>query len=167
MPEHQFRNHWIWNTTLQCNYRTDWSNTSTKRHRSPRSYISKFYGRLHYSQFQAPLAAELTVYCCGTIPFHQSCGICATERTNYSSQVSDGLGFGTGGTSVPINVQNSSDSSCFNATKEASPSSFTFTILGDIAQCNSLRFSMDGPTQGSVMALLIAIIPCILKPSFF
>ena len=107
--------------------------------------------------------AVVSIIC--SITIHESCGNTVTERTNNSSQVSDALGFGTGGTSVPINVLNSSDSSCFNATKEASPSSFTFSIEGEIAQCNNIRFSMDGPTQGLVMTM--SIVPRILTPPLF
>jgi hypothetical protein len=55
-------------------------------------------------------------------------------------QVSDSSGFGTGGTSTPITVLQSSDSSCYNPTQGIQlPFFFYIDPTGGITQCESVR----------------------------
>lgn len=55
-------------------------------------------------------------------------------------QVSDSSGFGTGGTSIPVAVLQSSDSSCYNSTVNAEgPWVFNVDPTGGITQCESVR----------------------------
>ena len=55
----------------------------------------------------------------------------------HCSQVSDSSGFGTGGTSTPVTVLGSSDSSCYDPT----PLSFFFFLnASNITQCETLRW---------------------------
>jgi hypothetical protein len=57
------------------------------------------------------------------------------------SQVSDSSGFGSGGTSAPVAVLQSSDSSCYNLSKATSTQlwSFAFDTLSGPTQCRSMR----------------------------
>ncbi|KAH7906609.1 hypothetical protein BJ138DRAFT_1183003 [Hygrophoropsis aurantiaca] len=59
-------------------------------------------------------------------------------------QVSDSSGFGSGGTSVAATVMGSSDSSCFDATKNVAPD-FPFNIYptNQVVQCNASRLWWD------------------------
>jgi hypothetical protein len=55
-------------------------------------------------------------------------------------QVSDSSGFGTGGTSTPVTVLQSSDSSCYDPTKSVQgPWVFSVDPTGGITQCESVR----------------------------
>src|SRR5260221_4840504 len=58
----------------------------------------------------------------------------------HHSQVSDSSGFGSGGTSIPVTVLQSSDSSCYNASQNVQVSWF-FNIdpPGGLTQCSSSR----------------------------
>jgi hypothetical protein len=55
-------------------------------------------------------------------------------------QVSDSSGFGTGGTSIPVAVLQSSDSSCYNSANNAE-GAWVFNVdpQGGITQCESVR----------------------------
>jgi hypothetical protein len=56
-------------------------------------------------------------------------------------QVSDSSGFGTGGTSTPVTVLQSSDSSCYNSTEGIQlPWLFYVDPTGGITQCESVRW---------------------------
>ncbi|KIM74568.1 hypothetical protein PILCRDRAFT_14335 [Piloderma croceum F 1598] len=74
------------------------------------------------------------------------------ENSQFVVVVSDSTGFGTGGASVAVQVQTSSDSSCYNNAKSSSPP-FTFSITpvdNQLTQCTSTRIDLYGTTQGSV-----------------
>ena len=59
---------------------------------------------------------------------------------SHHPQVSDSSGFGTGGTSTPVTVLSSSDSSCFDSTKSVQgPWVFSINPTGGITQCESVR----------------------------
>jgi len=58
----------------------------------------------------------------------------------HHSQVSDSSGFGSGGTTVPVTVLQSSDSSCYNASQQTQiPYYFYFDPTGKLIQCGSTR----------------------------
>jgi hypothetical protein len=58
----------------------------------------------------------------------------------HHSQVSDSSGFGSGGTSVPVTVLPSSDSSCYNASHQVQiPWFFFIDPTGGLTQCESTR----------------------------
>ncbi|KAH9074155.1 hypothetical protein EDB83DRAFT_2656619 [Lactarius deliciosus] len=58
----------------------------------------------------------------------------------HHPQVSDSSGFGSGGTSTPVTVLQSSDSSCYNTTQSVQgPWVFSISPTGGITQCESVR----------------------------
>ena len=58
----------------------------------------------------------------------------------HHSQVSDSSGFGSGGTSLPVTVLRSSDSSCYDASLQVQiPWFFYFNPTGGLRQCGSTR----------------------------
>ncbi|KAI9458688.1 hypothetical protein BJY52DRAFT_420513 [Lactarius psammicola] len=63
------------------------------------------------------------------------------EGSSFVAVVSDSSGFGTGGTSIPITVLPSSDSSCYDPTKSVRHA-FVFYVepTGGITQCESARW---------------------------
>ena len=62
-------------------------------------------------------------------------------------QVSDGTGFGAGGASAVVQVQTSSDSSCYSSTQNASQSfGFSTTPDNQLTQCASTRIYWDAGT---------------------
>jgi hypothetical protein len=83
--------------------------------------------------------------------------LCLLELLAYCllhyPQVSDSSGFGAGGTSTPVAVLPSSDSSCFNPTKAIQLSFFFFVDpSGGIIQCESLRwFWQQNSVNGCVL----------------
>ncbi|KAH9003379.1 hypothetical protein EDB86DRAFT_2354083 [Lactarius hatsudake] len=62
------------------------------------------------------------------------------EGSSFVAVVSDSSGFGTGGTSTPVTVLDSSDSSCYDPTKGIQLPWF-FYLSGGIIQCDSVRWS--------------------------
>ncbi|KAI9458689.1 hypothetical protein BJY52DRAFT_1416434 [Lactarius psammicola] len=63
------------------------------------------------------------------------------EGSSFVAVVSDSSGFGTGGTSIPITVLQSPDSSCYDPTKGIQlPWLFYVEPSGGITQCESLRW---------------------------
>ncbi len=61
-------------------------------------------------------------------------------RLPHHPQVSDSSGFGTGGTSTPVTVLQSSDSSCYDTTQSVQgPWVFSVSPTGGITQCESVR----------------------------
>src|ERR1700691_4170382 len=83
-----------------------------------------------------------------------SCEACLCLFVNTDadrlSQVSDGSGFGTGGTSTAALVQTgSSDSSCYSNTQASPPFTFSITTSNGgngLVQCSPIRLWWD-PTQ--------------------
>ncbi|KAJ6470062.1 hypothetical protein C8R47DRAFT_1222691 [Mycena vitilis] len=65
-------------------------------------------------------------------------------NSQFVAVVSDSTGFASGGTSVGVQVGSSSDSSCFDASKNVSPD-FVYSIVptGVITQCESTRIWWD------------------------
>ncbi|KAI9438584.1 hypothetical protein H4582DRAFT_2111468 [Lactarius indigo] len=62
------------------------------------------------------------------------------ENSSFIAVVSDSSGFGTGGTSTPVTVLQSSDSSCYNTTQSVQgPWVFSVSPTGGITQCESVR----------------------------
>ncbi|KAL0960026.1 hypothetical protein HGRIS_011674 [Hohenbuehelia grisea] len=77
------------------------------------------------------------------------------ENTQFVAVVSDGSGFGSGGTSVAATVLTSSDSSCFNSNQNVSPDFFlNIEPPNQIVQCAATRIWWDPATVRS-------------QPSFF
>ncbi|KAF9453145.1 hypothetical protein P691DRAFT_802020 [Macrolepiota fuliginosa MF-IS2] len=68
-------------------------------------------------------------------------------NSQFVAVVSDATGFGSGGTSVSAQVGTSSNSSCFDPTKNVSPD-FVFSIepANQVVQCQPMRIWWD-PTQ--------------------
>ncbi|KAG6820296.1 hypothetical protein H0H93_002734 [Arthromyces matolae] len=68
-------------------------------------------------------------------------------NTQFVAVMSDATSFGSGGTSVAVEVASSSDSSCFDATKNVAPD-FFFNIEppNQIVQCTSTRLWWDNST---------------------
>ncbi|KAK0192881.1 hypothetical protein F5146DRAFT_1041852 [Armillaria mellea] len=66
------------------------------------------------------------------------------ENSQFVAVVSDATGFGSGGTSVAAQVTSSSDTSCFDASKEVSPE-FVYSIepSNQIVQCQQTRIWWD------------------------
>ncbi|KAI9438586.1 hypothetical protein H4582DRAFT_2076217 [Lactarius indigo] len=63
------------------------------------------------------------------------------EGSSFVAVVSDSSGFGTGGTSTPVTVLESSDSSCYDPTKGIQlPWLFYVEPSGGITQCESVRW---------------------------
>ncbi|KAH9171379.1 hypothetical protein EDB89DRAFT_1887153 [Lactarius sanguifluus] len=63
------------------------------------------------------------------------------EGSSFVVVVSDSSGFGTGGTSTPVTVLDSSDSSCYDSTKGIQlPWLFYVEPSGGITQCDSARW---------------------------
>ncbi|KAH9061117.1 hypothetical protein EDB87DRAFT_1612047 [Lactarius vividus] len=63
------------------------------------------------------------------------------EGSSFVAVVSDSSGFGSGGTSTPVTVLDSSDSSCYNPTKGIQlPWLFYVEPSGGITQCDSVRW---------------------------
>jgi hypothetical protein len=71
-------------------------------------------------------------------------------RADKLPQVSDSTGFGTGGASVAIGVQTSSDSSCYNSAGSNPPFTFSTTPDNQLTQCTPTRIYWNdvGATQG-------------------
>ncbi|KAJ6627785.1 hypothetical protein B0H10DRAFT_1940781 [Mycena sp. CBHHK59/15] len=67
--------------------------------------------------------------------------------SQFVAVVSDSTGFASGGTSVGVQVANSSDASCFDATQNVKPD-FVYSIVpsGVIVQCQSTRIWWDNST---------------------
>ncbi|KAH9171382.1 hypothetical protein EDB89DRAFT_2243560 [Lactarius sanguifluus] len=62
------------------------------------------------------------------------------ENSSFVAVVSDSSGFGSGGTSTPVTVVQSSDSSCYDTTKSVQgPWVFSISPTGGITQCESVR----------------------------
>ncbi|KAH9003378.1 hypothetical protein EDB86DRAFT_3217636 [Lactarius hatsudake] len=62
------------------------------------------------------------------------------ENSSFVAVVSDSSGFGSGGTSTPVTVLQSSDSSCYNTTQSVQgPWVFSVSPTGGITQCESVR----------------------------
>ncbi|KAH8987813.1 hypothetical protein EDB92DRAFT_1801048 [Lactarius akahatsu] len=62
------------------------------------------------------------------------------ENSSFVAVVSDSSGFGSGGTSTPVTVLQSSDSSCYDTTKSVQgPWVFSVSPTGGITQCESVR----------------------------
>ena len=78
-----------------------------------------------------------------------SCHIGLAETKHIFGQVSDSDGIGTGGTSVPITVSSSSNSSCLVA---ATPPAFIFQIIPNnvVNQCQTTTLAWDKNNQGWV-----------------
>ncbi|KAJ7033738.1 hypothetical protein C8F04DRAFT_1104015 [Mycena alexandri] len=68
-------------------------------------------------------------------------------NSQFVAVVSDSTGFGSGGTSVGVEVTSSGDSSCFDSTKNVSPD-FVYSIVpaGRIIQCEPTRIWWDPST---------------------
>jgi len=74
-------------------------------------------------------------------------------HTHPVSQVSDQSGFGTGGTSVSVTVQSSSNSSCYDTSQSVQPQ-FVFSLYPEkaLTQCSPSRLWWDNSTvQGYVV----------------
>ncbi|KAJ7719185.1 hypothetical protein DFH07DRAFT_973019 [Mycena maculata] len=67
--------------------------------------------------------------------------------SQFVAVVSDSTGFGSGGTSVGVQVASSSDASCFNATQNVKPD-FVYSIVpnGVVTQCEASRIWWDPTT---------------------
>ncbi|KAI9509270.1 hypothetical protein F5148DRAFT_1189042 [Russula earlei] len=62
------------------------------------------------------------------------------ENSSFVAVVSDGSGFGSGGTSTSVSVLTSSDSSCYDATQTVQiPWVFNIDPTGGLTQCESVR----------------------------
>ncbi|KAH9031672.1 hypothetical protein EDB85DRAFT_1865648 [Lactarius pseudohatsudake] len=62
------------------------------------------------------------------------------ENSSFVAVVSDSSGFGSGGTSTPVTVLQSSDSSCYDTTQSVQgPWVFSVSPTGGITQCESVR----------------------------
>lgn len=89
---------------------------------------------------------------------------CSSQLTLFSipflfPQVSDARAFGTGGTSVAAQVGTSSDSSCFDPSKNVSPD-FVFSIEppNQVVQCQPMRIWWDPATvKGCVLSTILGV----------
>jgi hypothetical protein len=74
----------------------------------------------------------------------------------HHSQVSDSSGFGSGGTSVPVTVLQSSDSSCYNVSHQVQiPFFFFINPTGGLTQCGATRIWWAPSTvNGCVLPLV-------------
>ncbi|KAJ7634795.1 hypothetical protein FB45DRAFT_909876 [Roridomyces roridus] len=69
------------------------------------------------------------------------------QFSQFVAVVSDSTGFGSGGTSVGVEVASSSDTSCFDSSKAVTPDFFySINPTGVITQCEITRLSWD-PSQ--------------------
>ena len=68
-------------------------------------------------------------------------------HTRPAAQVSDQSGFGSGGTSVSVTVQSSSNSSCYDTSQTVQPQ-FVFSLYPDksLTQCSTTRLWWDNTT---------------------
>ncbi|KAI0312159.1 hypothetical protein OF83DRAFT_1067664 [Amylostereum chailletii] len=88
-----------------------------------------------------------------------------TFKLNYPADsgfvavVSDKSGFGSGGTTLPATVLNSTDASCFNSTTSVSaPWVFSINPIGGLTECQATRFYWRNDlTNGTVR--FVGIIP--------
>ena len=70
-------------------------------------------------------------------------------RADELPQVGDSTGFGTGGASVAMQVQSSSDSSCYGNSNAHLPFTFSTTPDNQLTQCTQTRiYWNNGATQG-------------------
>ena len=70
-------------------------------------------------------------------------------RANKLPQVSNSVGFGTGGVSIPIKVQTSSNSSCYSDSQVNPLFTFSTTPNNQLTQCTPTQIYWDhGVTQG-------------------
>lgn len=68
-------------------------------------------------------------------------------NSQFVAVVSDQSGFGSGGTSVSVTVQSSSNSSCYDTSQSVQPQFvFSLTPPGAITQCSSTRLWWDNTT---------------------
>ncbi|KAF8267223.1 hypothetical protein EI94DRAFT_64833 [Lactarius quietus] len=61
------------------------------------------------------------------------------ENSSFVAVVSDSSGFGTGGTSIPVTVLESNDSTCYDPTLAALQDWFFYADPGGITQCEPVR----------------------------
>ncbi|KAI0252516.1 hypothetical protein BJV78DRAFT_1124573 [Lactifluus subvellereus] len=93
----------------------------------------------------SPLQNNTEVRTIQNIPFSGTSNT-LTFQLNYPANssfvavVSDSSGFGSGGTSTPVTVLQSSDSSCYNSSRSVQgPWVFSVNPTGGITQCESVR----------------------------
>lgn len=88
-----------------------------------------------------------------TVRFFTPASSSLCPHIRLPAKVSDQSGFGTGGTSVSVTVQSSSNSSCYDTSQSVQPQ-FVFSLLPDksLTQCSSTRLWWDNSTvQGYVI----------------
>ena len=89
------------------------------------------------SSFVAVVCLYLVLITAAPAPLLES----LTYRLPHYPQVSDSSGFGSGGTSTPVTVLPSSDSTCYNPTQGIQlPWLFFVDPTGGITQCETLRW---------------------------